>query len=151
MRANDASGVPPSPRNGTWFKGSVRSREGLCFGFLAFFFCSNLFEAFDVIFSVSRSPITSARVFSVSMENASEGVPRENHGALEGGTTQENSSSSILDLNSYQLHDLVVELPPSLVELDLTANHRLSALDPRISLLSHLKKLSKHNNQELQL
>ncbi|KAJ4959589.1 hypothetical protein NE237_026700 [Protea cynaroides] len=80
------------------------------------------------------------------MENASEGVPGENYGALEGGTTEENSSSSILDLTSYQLHDLDgVELPPSLVELDLTAN-RLSALDPRISLLSHLKKLSLRQN-----
>lgn len=51
-----------------------------------------------------------------------------------------------LDLTSYQLHDLdSVELPPSLVELDLTAN-RLSQLDPRITFLSHLKKLSLRQN-----
>ena len=51
-----------------------------------------------------------------------------------------------LDLTSYQLHDLdSVEFPPSLIELDLTAN-RLSKLDPRISLLSHLKKLSLRQN-----
>ncbi|KAJ8431867.1 hypothetical protein Cgig2_023511 [Carnegiea gigantea] len=51
-----------------------------------------------------------------------------------------------LDLTSYQLHDLdSVEFPPSLIELDLTAN-RLSKLDPRISLLSHLTKLSLRQN-----
>lgn len=51
-----------------------------------------------------------------------------------------------LDLTSYQLHDLdSVEFPPSLIELDLTAN-RLSKLDPRISLLSHLKRLSLRQN-----
>ncbi|XP_043704906.1 protein phosphatase 1 regulatory inhibitor subunit PPP1R7 homolog [Telopea speciosissima] len=79
------------------------------------------------------------------MENASEGVPGENHGTLEDGTTEENSSS-VLDLTSYQLHELDgVELSPSLVELDLTAN-RLSTLDSRISLLSQLKKLSLRQN-----
>ncbi|KAK7319954.1 hypothetical protein RJT34_04683 [Clitoria ternatea] len=56
------------------------------------------------------------------------------------------SSSTLLDLTSYQLHDLdSVELPPSLIELDLTAN-RLSSLDPRIAGLSHLKKLSLRQN-----
>ncbi|TKY60843.1 phosphatase 1 regulatory subunit 7 [Spatholobus suberectus] len=55
-------------------------------------------------------------------------------------------SSTLLDLTSYQLHDLdSVELPPSLTELDLTAN-RLSSLDPRIGNLSHLKKLSLQQN-----
>ncbi|KAK0605105.1 hypothetical protein LWI29_022816 [Acer saccharum] len=51
-------------------------------------------------------------------------------------------SSTVLDLTSFQLHDLAsVELPPALTELDLTAN-RLSSLDPRISHLSNLTKLS---------
>ncbi|KAJ1393546.1 Leucine-rich repeat [Sesbania bispinosa] len=55
-------------------------------------------------------------------------------------------SSTLLDLTSYQLHDLdSVELPPELTELDLTAN-RLSTLDPRIGQLSNLKKLSLRQN-----
>ncbi|KAI4347073.1 hypothetical protein L6164_007922 [Bauhinia variegata] len=55
-------------------------------------------------------------------------------------------SSTLLDLTSYQLHDLdAVELPSNLTELDLTAN-RLSSLDPRISHLSNLKKLSLRQN-----
>ena len=55
-------------------------------------------------------------------------------------------SSTVLDLSSYQLHDLdSVELPPNLTELDLTCN-RLSSFDPRISLLSHLTKLSFRQN-----
>lgn len=45
----------------------------------------------------------------------------------------------ILDLTSFQLHDLTdVDLPSFLEELDLTAN-RLSSIDPRISNLSHLQ------------
>ncbi|XP_021723574.1 protein phosphatase 1 regulatory subunit pprA-like [Chenopodium quinoa] len=59
---------------------------------------------------------------------------------------EEEETITSLDLTSYQLHDLdSVEFPPSLVELDLTAN-RLSQLDPRITLLSHLKKLSLRQN-----
>ncbi|KAH1235904.1 Protein phosphatase 1 regulatory inhibitor subunit PPP1R7 [Glycine soja] len=59
---------------------------------------------------------------------------------------EDDPSSTLLDLSSYQLHDLdSVELPPSLTELDLTAN-RLSTLDPRIGNLSHLKKLSLRQN-----
>ncbi|VVB17092.1 unnamed protein product [Arabis nemorensis] len=55
-------------------------------------------------------------------------------------------SGSVLDLTSYQLHSLdTVELPPTLTELDLTAN-RLSGLDSRISQLSMLKKLSLRQN-----
>ncbi|KAK7358370.1 hypothetical protein VNO77_00297 [Canavalia gladiata] len=58
----------------------------------------------------------------------------------------DDSSSTLLDLTSYQLHDLdSVELSPNLTELDLTAN-RLSTLDPRIGHLSHLKKLSLRQN-----
>ncbi|CAN4101412.1 unnamed protein product [Withania somnifera] len=54
--------------------------------------------------------------------------------------------STVLDLTSYQLHDLdSVELPPSLTELDLTAN-RLSALDPRIGQLPNLNKISLRQN-----
>ncbi|XP_052198942.1 protein phosphatase 1 regulatory inhibitor subunit PPP1R7 homolog [Diospyros lotus] len=56
------------------------------------------------------------------------------------------SAATVLDLTSFQLHDLnSVEFPPSLTELDLTAN-RLSALDPRIGHLSGLKKLSLRQN-----
>ncbi|KAG5605461.1 hypothetical protein H5410_026953 [Solanum commersonii] len=55
-------------------------------------------------------------------------------------------SATVLDLTSFQLHDLdSVELPPSLTELDLTTN-RLSALDPRIGQLPNLKKLSLRQN-----
>ncbi|GAV89765.1 LRR_4 domain-containing protein/LRR_8 domain-containing protein [Cephalotus follicularis] len=55
-------------------------------------------------------------------------------------------SSTVLDLTSFQLHDLdSIELPTSLTELDVTAN-RLSSLDPRISQLSNLKKLSLRQN-----
>ena len=59
---------------------------------------------------------------------------------------EDDPSSTVLDLTSYQLRDLdSVELPPNLTELDLTAN-RLSTLDPRIGHLSHLKKLSLRQN-----
>ncbi|KAK3205378.1 hypothetical protein Dsin_019424 [Dipteronia sinensis] len=55
-------------------------------------------------------------------------------------------SSTVLDLTSFQLHDLAsVELPPTLTELDLTAN-RLSSLDPRISHLSNLTNFSFRQN-----
>ncbi|XP_062223664.1 protein phosphatase 1 regulatory inhibitor subunit PPP1R7 homolog [Phragmites australis] len=51
-----------------------------------------------------------------------------------------------LDLTSYQLHDLSeAEIPPTLEELDLTAN-RLSSVDPRIGRLSGLRKLSFRQN-----
>lgn len=56
------------------------------------------------------------------------------------------SSTTLLDLTSFQLHDLdAVELPQFLTELDLTAN-RLSSLDSRIAQLSNLKKLSLRQN-----
>lgn len=59
---------------------------------------------------------------------------------------EDGSPPTILDITSYQLHDLEsIELPPSLVELDLTAN-RLSTLDSRIAQLSNLKKLSLRQN-----
>ncbi|KAJ6793904.1 protein phosphatase 1 regulatory subunit pprA [Iris pallida] len=59
---------------------------------------------------------------------------------------EEESCGRYLDLTSFQLHDLgEVEIPEGLVELDLTAN-RLSTLDPRIGLLSGLKKLSLRQN-----
>lgn len=55
-------------------------------------------------------------------------------------------SNTVLDLTSFQLHDLdSVELSTGLTELDLTAN-RLSSLDSRISHLSNLKKLSFRQN-----
>ncbi|KAL6126164.1 hypothetical protein ACLB2K_074215 [Fragaria x ananassa] len=56
------------------------------------------------------------------------------------------SSSTVLNLISCQLHDRnSVELPPSLTELDLTAN-RLSSLDTRIATLSNLANLSFRQN-----
>ncbi|OVA20252.1 Leucine-rich repeat [Macleaya cordata] len=74
------------------------------------------------------------------MEDGLEQVGTENHGI------SEEDNSSILDLTSCQLHDLEgIELPSTLIELDLTAN-RLSNLDPRIGLLSQLKKLSFRQN-----
>jgi hypothetical protein len=61
-------------------------------------------------------------------------------------TVEIDPSSTILDLTSFQLHDLSsVDLSSSLAELDLTAN-RLSSLDPRIAHLSNLKKLSLRQN-----
>ncbi|KAK2641037.1 hypothetical protein Ddye_022800 [Dipteronia dyeriana] len=53
-------------------------------------------------------------------------------------TVESDLSSTVLDL-------ALVELPPTLTELDLTAN-RLSSLDPRISHLSILTKLSFRQN-----
>ncbi|KAJ0977413.1 hypothetical protein J5N97_012887 [Dioscorea zingiberensis] len=67
---------------------------------------------------------------------------------MENGRGEEEGDLSCccLDLTSFQLHDLVdVEIPEALVELDLTAN-RLSKLDPRISHLSQLRKLSLRQN-----
>lgn len=61
-------------------------------------------------------------------------------------TVEMDPSSTVLDLTSFQLHDLdSVELSPNLTELDLTAN-RLTSLDPRIALLSNLKKFSLRQN-----
>lgn len=55
-------------------------------------------------------------------------------------------SNTVLDLTSFQLHDLdSVEFPTNLTELDLTAN-RLTSLDSRISHLSNLKKLALRQN-----
>jgi protein phosphatase 1 regulatory subunit 7 len=60
--------------------------------------------------------------------------------------TNPTEESRFLDLTSWQLHDLAeIDLPESLEEIDLTAN-RLSNLDERISLLSHLRKLSLRQN-----
>ncbi|KAK4781223.1 hypothetical protein SAY87_017329 [Trapa incisa] len=55
-------------------------------------------------------------------------------------------TEKVLDLSSFQLHNLdSVELPTDLIELDLTAN-RLTELDPRIGQLSSLKKFSLRQN-----
>lgn len=55
-------------------------------------------------------------------------------------------SDNVVDLTSCQLHTLdAIELRPTLIELDLTAN-RLSELDSRIAQLSALKKLSLRQN-----
>lgn len=55
-------------------------------------------------------------------------------------------TENFLDLTSWQLHDLEdVELPPHLMDLDLTAN-RLTVLDPRIGHLTRLQKLSLRQN-----
>lgn len=72
--------------------------------------------------------------------------PGPNHGVGLDPTAEDDTSSTLLDLSSFQLHDLdSVELPSTLTELDLTAN-RLSSLDARISNLSNLKKLSLRQN-----
>ncbi|KAL1164568.1 hypothetical protein V6Z11_A06G077600 [Gossypium hirsutum] len=56
------------------------------------------------------------------------------------------SSITSLDLTSFQLPDLdSVELPPNLIDLDLTTN-RLSKLDSRIANLINLRKLSFRQN-----
>lgn len=69
------------------------------------------------------------------MSDADDPVAAENEGPV-----------AVLDLTSSQLHDLSsVELPPTLTELDLTAN-RLTSLDPRIGQLSNLVKLSLRQN-----
>ncbi|PWA82576.1 leucine-rich repeat (LRR) family protein [Artemisia annua] len=58
----------------------------------------------------------------------------------------ESSQLTLLDASSYQLHDLdSIDFPPTLIEIDLTAN-RLTQLDSRISNLTHLKKLSLRQN-----
>ncbi|KAJ0243883.1 Exostosin family protein [Hirschfeldia incana] len=61
-------------------------------------------------------------------------------------TMEIDDSANVLDLTSCQLHSLeTIELPPTITELDLTAN-RLSELDSRIAHLSALKKLSLRQN-----
>ncbi|KAM1100686.1 hypothetical protein FF1_007103 [Malus domestica] len=61
-------------------------------------------------------------------------------------TADDDPSSTVLDLTSFQLHDLnSVELPSSLTELDLTTN-RLTGLDPQIATFSNLKKIFLHQN-----
>ena len=53
----------------------------------------------------------------------------------------EEDEENVLDLTSFQLHDLTdVDLPSTLAELDLTCN-RLASIDPRIGNLSHLQVL----------
>ncbi|KAL5572588.1 hypothetical protein UlMin_022185 [Ulmus minor] len=72
--------------------------------------------------------------------------PVPNPDASDDPIVDDDSDPTVLDLSSFQLHDLdSVELSPSLTELDLTAN-RLSSLDPRIGNLSNLKKLSLRQN-----
>lgn len=69
-----------------------------------------------------------------------------NDGGADACAGDDPSSGTYLDLTSFQLHDLSgVDIPPTLVELDLTSN-RLSILDPRIGELSNLKKLSLRQN-----
>ncbi|XXG48111.1 hypothetical protein AAC387_Pa02g2638 [Persea americana] len=71
---------------------------------------------------------------------------QESEENLRSSEIQDDDCVSCLDLTSFQLHDLQeTDLPPTLIELDLTAN-RLSVLDPRIALLSRLKKLSLRQN-----
>lgn len=73
--------------------------------------------------------------------------PPENRGGTEDQAVEiDSSSTTVLDLTSFQLHDLdSIELPANLIELDLTAN-RITVLDPRIAYLSNLKKLSLRQN-----
>ncbi|XVF34899.1 hypothetical protein REPUB_Repub18cG0098100 [Reevesia pubescens] len=80
------------------------------------------------------------------MELQTEPLPETNPDQDDQTVEIDLSSTTTLDLTSFQLHDLdSVELPPNLTELDLTAN-RLSSLDPRISNLINLKKLSFRQN-----
>jgi len=82
-----------------------------------------------------------------------EGVVGQLSGAASGEAeakmeTEEEREGPVLylDLTSYQLHDLSeVEIPPTLEEIDLTAN-RLSSVDPRIGQLPRLRKLSFRQN-----
>lgn len=63
-----------------------------------------------------------------------------------GSEEEEDTMNGCLDLTGFQLHDLSeVDIPEALVELDLTTN-RLSIIDPRIGLLTCLKKLSFRQN-----
>ncbi|CAL1400070.1 unnamed protein product [Linum trigynum] len=78
------------------------------------------------------------------MNDQTPNTPLPGDGAA--GQMDDQSSATMLDLTSFQLHDLTsVELPPTLTELDLTAN-RLSGLDPRIAHLANLTKLSLRQN-----
>eukprot|EP00897_Mesotaenium_endlicherianum_P010105 jgi/Mesen1/9122/ME000058S08616 len=53
---------------------------------------------------------------------------------------------SVVDLTGNQLKSLeIISFPPSVTELDLTTN-RLSSIDPRISELTHLQKISFRQN-----
>ncbi|XWS26790.1 hypothetical protein CRYUN_Cryun26dG0060400 [Craigia yunnanensis] len=80
------------------------------------------------------------------MQNRTEPLPETNPDLDDQTVEIDLSSTTTLDLTSFQLHDLdSVELPPNLTELDLTAN-RLSRLDPRIANLINLKKLSFRQN-----
>ncbi|KAJ9167871.1 hypothetical protein P3X46_019461 [Hevea brasiliensis] len=72
--------------------------------------------------------------------------PTESNPETDDQTIEIDPSSTVLDLTSFQLHNLdSVELSQGLTELDLTAN-RLSSLDPRIAFLSNLKKISFRQN-----
>ncbi|WOL02056.1 protein phosphatase 1 regulatory subunit pprA [Canna indica] len=65
---------------------------------------------------------------------------------VDGDEEEAEAQGRCLDISSFQLHDLgEIDIPEDLVELDLTAN-RLSKLDPRISRLSQLRKLSLRQN-----
>nr|KJB83107.1 hypothetical protein B456_013G229800 [Gossypium raimondii] len=80
------------------------------------------------------------------MQNQTEPPPETNSDKDDQAIEFDLSSTTALDLTSFQLHDLdSVELPSSLTELDLTAN-RLSKLDPRIANLINLRKLSFQQN-----
>ncbi|KAL4557898.1 hypothetical protein LXL04_036092 [Taraxacum kok-saghyz] len=61
-------------------------------------------------------------------------------------TDVESTPLTVLDATRYELQDLEsIDLPPTLIEIDLTGN-RLTKLDSRISHLSNLKKLSLRQN-----
>ncbi|XP_059638199.1 protein phosphatase 1 regulatory inhibitor subunit PPP1R7 homolog [Cornus florida] len=80
------------------------------------------------------------------MEDQNQTSSEPNQEPTDDPMVDDESSPTILDITSFQLHDLSsIEFPPSLIELDFTAN-RLSALDPRIAHLSNLKKLSLRQN-----
>lgn len=99
-------------------------------------------------FFFSLHPSAILGFHSSSMDEAIKPSPHVDHDSLVASATDpdDDTSSTVLDLTSFQLHDLSsVEFPPILIELDLTAN-RLSSLDTRIGILRNLKKLSLRQN-----
>ncbi|CAI0403977.1 unnamed protein product, partial [Linum tenue] len=100
-------------------------------------------QSFPVLDGILSPPPADAN--PSSMDDQTPKNPPPTDGAAE-EMDGDQSSATMVDLTSFQLHDLTsVELPPTLTELDLTAN-RLSSLDPRIAHLSNLTKLSLRQN-----
>lgn len=99
--------------------------------------------------SNSSNTRSGSAMATVDVESTSLPTMNVPQGATSSGftsTPEDSEEDGILDLTSSQLHNLKeVDLPPTLVELDLTAN-RLTELDERIGQMSMLKKLSLRQN-----